>query len=77
MKHHEIKTDFRVGAYVHWTVGNTRKEGQIVEIYRSGKASGLSVRTNRENDRVLLIRQSDASTVMKLESDVLMKNDQA
>ena len=73
MKHQETKSDFKVGCQVYWMVGGSKRSGEVVDIYKSGKASGLSIRANRENDRVLVIRQDDGHIVMKLESDVVMK----
>jgi hypothetical protein len=71
MKHPDkAKPEFYIGARVNWIVGNSKKDGEIVDIYKSNKASGLSVRTNRENDRVLVIQQKDGRVIMKLESDV-------
>jgi hypothetical protein len=69
-KNSETDTSFWVGARVHWTVGSTKREGQIIDIYKSGSVSGLSIRYNREKDRVLVIQQRDGRVVMKLESDV-------
>jgi hypothetical protein len=63
-------TSFWVGAQVHWVVGSSKKEGQVIDIYKAGAVSGLSIRANRENDRVLVIQQSDGKVVMKLEGDV-------
>ena len=69
MKHPEASALW-IGARVSWTVGSTKKEGLVIDIYKAGAVSGLSVRCNRENDRVLVIQLRDGKVIMKLESDV-------
>lgn len=70
MKNPRSESGVWIGARVHWAVGSTKKEGTVIDIYKSGTVSGLSIRANRENDRVLVIQLPDGKVVMKLESDV-------
>jgi hypothetical protein len=70
MKPTNPNLDFYIGAEVHWMVGNVRRSGKVTDIYAPGKVSNLAVRTNREKDRVIVVKQDDGRVVMKLESDV-------
>lgn len=59
-----------VGARVHWIAGCRKKEGRIIDIYHSGAVSGMSIRRNQEEDRVVVIQLNDGKVVMKMESQV-------
>jgi hypothetical protein len=56
---------------VHWHVAGRKRTGEVIDIYTSGKVSNLSIRDNRETDRVVVIRLPDGKLIMKLEGDVM------
>ncbi|MGZ5244391.1 MAG: hypothetical protein ACXWDO_01710 [Bacteroidia bacterium] len=74
-----MSNEFTNGDLVYWYVGNTRCEGEIVDIHkRQAPVTGLgNIFKQRHNaERVLLIQIKDGRRVYKLENEVIKQDTQ-
>jgi len=69
---------FTIGDFVHWFIGETKCEGEIVDIHiRQAPVTGIGNFFKKEPDaqKVLLIQIKDGRRVLKLEKEVMRSDD--
>lgn len=72
-----MSNSFTIGDFVYWYVGETRCEGEIVDIHiRQAPVTGLGSLFKKSHDaeRVLLIQLKDGRRVLKLEKEVIRED---
>ncbi|RYD76926.1 MAG: hypothetical protein EOP53_13835 [Sphingobacteriales bacterium] len=70
-----MSNNFTMGDFVHWFVGETKCEGEIVEIHiRQAQKTGIGSFFKKDagqHERVLLVQLENGRKVLKLEKEVM------